>query len=236
MSSEVEAARLRLAVDQALYFLAGQQGARAATVARLIDENSLLPEAAGVGVNRIYHVLRNGSQTRYEKTGSGAFRWRVGAEAPPPLQAAKGPLLDQIEVLVADDLEDLVGGLLHACGFGDVRFSTPLASQPDGGVDLRAALQIPLRGRIEFIVAVTGTRLSYKRLADFRGRCRHDEQAVCVAHHVPPSVLEMAQHPSYGKRVTCVDSAHLAVEIERRDLLVDQLLVTGRQLRGAQHG
>lgn len=235
MTNSIPASQLRQAVDQVLYYLTSPEPADAAKVTQLIEEHSLVPDASAVDPNRVYHVLRNGSRTRYRKATPGGFRWRVEADAPPPLQPADDPLLGQVKALIADDLENLVGGLLHVCGFKSIRYTNRLSRQPDGGIDLRAMYGVPLCGRVEFLIAVTGTTLDRNRLADFRGRCRQNEQAIIFAHQISPRVRELGQDPAFGVLVKCLDAAEIVEEMEQRSLTVAQLLATGEQMRKAQH-
>ena len=235
LDQKIPAPMLRQAVSQVVFFLTGSSPVRAKEVADLIVEHRLLPDGWTPNPRRVYHVLNNGRRTRYQRT-SGGFRWRPEAETPPPIEREHHALREAIRNLKEDPFENLVGGLLQACGLTDIRFTGPLSRGADGGIDLRAVLRLPILSPMEVVVQVSGEPLKRKKLNDLRGRCRRNETAWLVGHTASAVVREAGLDPAYAVQVRCFTAGQIAAEMERRGLTLDGLLAAGQRLRTRQFG
>ena len=232
---DVSPPQLRQAVDQVMAYIVRDGEADAKRVDALIAEFGLIPQGWAGDAMRVYHTLNNGRRTRFNRCGKGRYRWRDGAELPPPIPVKDDPLPAEVRRLGGTDFENVIGGLLHATGFAKIQFTSRVSCKPDEGVDLRARLLLPLVGHLTAVVQVTGTRLTRRRVADLRGRCRLTQQGLVFAHDISPAVRELARDRTFGRPIRCFDADEVAAEVARVGRPVEELRLQGEQMRREQH-
>ena len=224
-------------VEQAFDLLPAGEPHSVEAIYATIRNHGLCPDDVKLTRDRVNHRLRNGRK-RYQWVARGVYRRLTGqsvrpdGEAPAVITEAVREVID----LKEDDYENLVGALLAAWGYTDVRFTTPRSLQPDGGVDLVATFPMPLGRPLKFLVAVSGMRLTAHRLSEFRGRARLHHRVLVFVHQVSPRVRKLAADRRYPVPVTVLDAAEVTQALEEHGLTVADAIAQGAALREEQYG
>lgn len=205
----------------------------ASDVVRLVIEHGLLPQDRYLDEQRVYHALRNGRE--FAAVDRGRFTLKPDIE---PREGSSQwpyePGVREITDCIGDDLENLVGGLLVAQGFQNVRFTTSRSNTPDQGRDLIADWPTPMGPRLRHHVAVTGTRMDLKRLQRFRGLAHTGERVLAFAHSFGRSAARYAEDKRFSTVMTCVDAVAIRAALDAGQLTIQSMIQEGRSLRERQ--